>query len=54
MSRLYFSYLMMVEASFLCWDNKSDAFYAPSTIGSNKEVPGTPYIIENCEIDIDA
>ena len=42
-----------MEASFPCWDAKSDAFYAHN-IGSNKEVPGTSYIIKNSAIDIDA
>ena len=53
MSRVYFSYLSRMEASFCFWDTESDAFYT-HTIGSDKEVPGTPYIIKNCEIDIDA
>ena len=53
-NRVYFSYLNNDgNASICCWDIKSDAFYV-HTIGSNTEVSGTPYIIKNCEIDIDA
>jgi hypothetical protein len=53
-NRVYFSYLNNDgNTSFCCWDTKSDAFYV-HIIGSNIDVPGTPYMIINCEIDIDA
>ncbi len=52
---VYFSYLNNNgNASFCCWDTKSDAFYYVHTIGSNTEVPGTPSMMKKCEIDIDA
>ena len=42
-----------MEASFHCWDTKSNALYA-HTVATNTEVPGIPYVIIKFEIDIDA